>query len=74
MENTQRVWIVHTVVLALKFLAVERPWITEIARLNEPIYFKIILISKFKFNDMSLWERGYTFFFTRNEKIWIHFR
>lgn len=47
----------------------KKHWIMETARLNQPIYFYNILTSKWNSKRVLLWERGYAFIFTGNEKL-----
>lgn len=49
MENTQSLDIMYIIVLSINtFLVSRRPWIIKTAILNQSMYFKIILTSKFK--------------------------
>ena len=43
----------------------------EAAKLNQHIYFKGILNSKFESKDILLWKRGYSFVFTEDENLCI---
>ena len=58
MENSQRVWILYIVFslnfLTVKELSTERHFIVWAAKLNQPIYFKDILISEFGSKDLLL--------------------
>lgn len=52
-------------------IASERHWIMEAALLNQLIYFKDVLTSKWESKDMLLWEGGYTFLPTGNKRLCI---
>ena len=52
MENRHRIWIIAIIVFSFNFLTVneltaERQWFAKAVKLNQPIYFKGILILKF---------------------------
>ena len=75
MEYTQRVWIMCIIVISLKFLTMnelstKRHFIVWAAKLNQHVYYKSIMTSKFGSKDMLLWKRGY-FVFTEDENLWI---
>ena len=75
MENSQRVWIMYSIMFSLNFLTVkelstERHFIVWAAKLNQHLYYNDILTSKFKSKDMVLWKRG-SFVFTEDENLWI---
>ena len=79
MENSQRVWIMHTIVFSLNFLTVselstERHFIVWAAKLNQHTYHKGILTSGFESKDMLLWKRGSAFISTEDENLWINSR
>ena len=66
----------YTIVFSLNFytikeLSTERHFIVEAAKLNQHIYFKGILTSKFGSKAMLLWKRGSAFVFTEGENLWI---
>ena len=52
--------------------AAKRCLIINTAGLNQSIYFKNILTSKFKSKDMLIWGRGYAFVAKGNDRLWIH--
>ena len=62
----QRVWIINIIVFSLKFLTLkelttERHFIIWAAKLNQHIYFKGFLISKYRSKDMLLETRFFCF-------------
>lgn len=59
------------VILALSSSIKIRHWIMETAELNQPIYFKNVLTSKRKLENMLHLERGYAFASTGNEKLFF---
>ena len=69
MENSQRVWIMYTIVFSLNFLTGERYLILGTAKLSQNIYFKGILISKYGSQVMLLWKRGSSFGSTEDESL-----
>ena len=76
MEYTQRIWIMYIIVFSLKFLTVnelrtERHLIVQAGKLNQHLYFKGVLTSKFGSKDMLLWKRGSAFVSTEDENLWI---
>ena len=54
-----------------KKVAAERHWIMKTAKLNRAIYFKNILTSKWKLDNMSCCGRGYAFVSMGNKNLWI---
>ena len=65
----------YIIVLSLRFLTVyelstERYFIIQAVKLNQYIYFKGILTSKFGSKDILLWKRGSAFVSTEDEKLW----
>lgn len=52
-------------------LTAENHLILGVAKLNQHIYFKGVLTSKFDSKDMLLWKIGSTFISTEDEKPWI---
>ena len=75
MENTQSLDYV-CYVFSLNFLTVneiaaKRHLIVGAAKLNQHIYFKSILISKFESKDVLLWKRDSGFASTQDENLWI---
>ena len=75
MENSQRVLIMHIIVLSLNFLTVnklskERYFIVWAAKLNHHFSYKGIMTSKFGCKDMLLWKRG-SLVSTVDENLWI---
>ena len=76
MENLQKVWIICIIVLSLNFLTVkelstERHFIVWAAKLNQYVYYKGILTSKFESKDVLLWKTGFSFVSTEDENLWI---
>ena len=76
MENSQKVWILCIIVFSLILLTVkelnaEKHFIIWAAKLNQHVYYKDILTSKFGSKDMMLWKRGSSFVFTEDETLWI---
>ena len=74
MKYTQRVWIMYIIVFSLNFLTMkelstERNFIVWAAKLNQPIYFKGILIPKFESKDMLLWKSRSSFVSTEDENV-----
>ena len=55
----------------VKELNTERYFIVWAAKLNQQIYFKGILNSKYGSKDMLLWKRGSSFLSTEDENLWI---
>ena len=55
-------------------ITAKKYWIMETARLNQPIHFKNTLTSKWKSKCVLLWESGYYFINTGNERRCIHSR
>ena len=43
----------------------------ETAELNQPRYFRDVLTSEWKLENVLHWGRGYAFVSTGNEKLWI---
>ena len=41
------------------------------AELNQPMYFKDVLISEWKQGYIFNWQRGFAFISIRKEKLWI---
>ena len=76
MENSQKVLIMHIIVLSLNFLTVnelstERYFIVWAAKLNQHYFsYKGIMTSKFGCKDMLLWKRG-SLVSTVDENLWI---
>ena len=60
--------------LTVKELSTKRHFIVWATKLNQHIYFKGILISKYGSKDIWLWERGSSFVFTEDENLWIDSR
>ena len=60
MENSQRVWIMFIAFslnfLTVKELSTERHFIVWAAKLNQHVYYKGIITSKFGSKDMLLWK------------------
>ena len=52
-------------------LTAEEHLILGAAKLNQYMYFKGILTSKFASKDMLLWKRGSAFVSTKDENLWI---
>ena len=76
MEYTQKVWIMYIIVFSLNFLTVnelstERHFIVWAAKLNQHVYYKGIMTSKFGSKDMLLWKRGSSLVSTEDENLWI---
>ena len=74
MKYKQRVWIMYNTVFSLSYLTVkelstEEHFIIWTAKLNQHIYFKGILISKFKSKDLLLWKRDSSFVSTEDENL-----
>ena len=66
----------YIIVLSLNFLTVkqlstERHFIAWAAKLNQQIYFKGILASKFGPKDLLVLKRGSSFVSTEDEYLWI---
>ena len=74
MESSQSLDSVYYVFssncLTLKELSIERSFIVWAAQLNQHVYYKGIMTSKFGSKDMMLWKRG-SFVFTEDETLWI---
>ena len=75
-EYRQGVWIMYIIVFSLNFLTVnelstERHFIVWAAKLNQHIYNKGILTSKFGPKDLLLWKRVSSFVSTEDENLWI---
>ena len=77
MENSQRVWIMYSIMFSLNFLTVkelstERHFIVWAAKLNHHgYYYKGIMISEFGSKDIILWKRDSSFVFTEDKTLWI---
>ena len=75
-ENSQRIWIMYINVFSLNLLTVkelstERHAIVWAAILNQHVYYKGIMISKFGSKNMLLWKRGSSQVSTEDENLWI---
>ena len=46
--------------------------VTGTAELHQPISFRSALTLKWKSKNILLWEKGYGFVSTANERLWIH--
>lgn len=55
--------------LTVNELSTERHFIVQVAKLNQHIYFKGIMTSKFGSKDMLLWKRASSFVFTEGRKL-----
>ena len=60
----------YIIVFSLNFLNTERHLILGAAKLNQHIYFKDILTSKFDSKDMLLLKRDFAFVSTKGENLW----
>ena len=56
--------------LTMKELSTERHFIVWAAKLNQNVYYKRILISKFESKDVLLLKRGFSFVSTEDESLW----
>ena len=56
--------------LTMKELSTERHFIVWAAKLNQNVYCKRILISKFKSKNVLLLKRGFSFVSTEDESLW----
>ena len=79
MENIQRVWIMYILMFSLILLTVnevsmERQFILWVAKLNQCIYFKGILASKFGPEGMLLWKSGSAFVSFEDTKMCLPYR
>ena len=64
----------YIIVFSLNFLTVyeqtpERHFIVQTAMLNQHIYFKGFLTSKFESKDMLIWKRGSAFVSTEDKDL-----
>lgn len=57
--------------LTVKELSTQRHFIVWGAKLNQHIYYKGIMTSKFGSKDMLLWKRGSSLVSTEDEDLWI---
>ena len=57
--------------LTVNKLSTERHFIVWAAKLNQNVFYKGIMISKFVSKDMLLWKRGSSLVFTEDENLWI---
>ena len=82
MGNTQGVWILYGTLLTLNILDAKEQKNScgetldmETAELNQSIYFKDALTSKWKSENKLLWGRGYDFFSpNRKQKVVVLFK